>query len=45
MKKLLNCSDINIAKIFNREDFPGIMIGEHKVEKSALKKWIQERRV
>ena len=45
MKKLLNCSDITIAKMFNREDFPGIMIGEHKVEKSALKKWLQERRV
>lgn len=38
MKSLLNCSDITVAKMFNREDFPAIMIGEHKVEKSALKK-------
>lgn len=45
MKSLLNCSDITVAKMFNREDFPAIMIGEHKVEKSALKKWLQDRRV
>ena len=45
MKSLLNCSDITVAKMFNREDFPVIMIGEHKVEKSALKKWLQHRRV
>ena len=45
MKSLLNCSDITVAKMFNREDFPAIMIGEHKVEKSALKKWLQQRRV
>ena len=45
MKSLLNCSEITVAKIFNREDFPAIMIGEHKVEKSALKKWLQNRRV
>lgn len=38
MKSLLNCSDITVAKMFSREDFPAIMIGEHKVEKSALKK-------
>lgn len=44
MKSLLNCSDITVAKIFNRDDFPAIMIGEHKVEKKALKKWLQERR-
>lgn len=45
IKSLLNCSDITVAKMFNRENFPTIMIGEHKVEKSALKKWLQERRV
>ena len=45
MKSLLNCSNITVAKMFNREDFPAIMIGEHKVEKSALKKWLQNRRV
>ncbi len=45
MKSLLNCSDITVAKMFNRDDFPAIMIGEHKVEKSALKKWLQERRI
>ena len=35
MKSLLNCSDITVAKMFNREDFPAIMIGEHKLEKTA----------
>lgn len=44
MKALFNCSDVTVAQMFNREDFPAIMIGEHKVEKSALKKWLQERR-
>lgn len=34
-----------VAKMFNRNDFPAIMIGSHKVEKIALKKWLQERRI
>ena len=44
IKSIFNCTDTTVAKIFNREDFPAIMIGEHKVEKTALKKWLQERR-
>ena len=45
IKSIFGCTDTTVAKMFNREDFPAIMIGEHKVEKSALKKWTQERRV
>ena len=45
IKSILNCSDVTVAKMFNRDDFPAIMIGEHKIEKTALKKWLQERRV
>ena len=45
IKAIFNCTDVTVAKIFNREDFPAIMIGEHKVEKAALKKWLGERRV
>lgn len=45
IKSIFNCTDTTVAKIFNREDFPTIMIGEHKVEKAALKKWLQERRI
>ena len=44
IKSLFKCTDTTVAKLFNRPDFPAIMIGEHKVEKSALKKWLQERR-
>ena len=44
IKSIFNCTDTTVAKMFNREDFPAIMIGEHKVEKTALKKWLQERR-
>lgn len=44
IKTLFKCTDTTVAKLFNRPDFPAIMIGEHKVEKSALKKWLQERR-
>lgn len=44
IKSIFNCTDTTVAKIFNRPDFPAIMIGEHKVEKTALKKWLQERR-
>lgn len=44
IKALFKCTDTTVAKLFNRPDFPAIMIGEHKVEKSALKKWLQERR-
>lgn len=44
IKSLFRCTDTTVAKLFNRPDFPSIMIGEHKVEKSALKKWLQERR-
>ena len=44
IKSIFNCKDTTVAKMFNREDFPAIMIGEHKVEKTALKKWLQERR-
>ena len=43
IKSIFNCTDTTVAKMFNREDFPAIMIGEHKVEKTALKKWLQER--
>ena len=45
IKSIFGCTDTTVAKMFNREDFPAIMIGEHKVEKTALKKWTQERRV
>ena len=45
IKSIFNCTDTTVAKMFNREDFPAIMIGEHKVEKTALKKWLQERRI
>ena len=45
IKSIFNCTDTTIAKMFNRDDFPAIMIGEHKVEKTALKKWLQERRI
>jgi len=45
IKSIFNCTDVTVAKIFNREDFPAIMIGEHKIEKTALKKWTQERRI
>lgn len=38
IKSIFNCTDTTVAKMFNREDFPAIMIGEHKVEKIALKK-------
>lgn len=44
-KSLFRCSDITVAKIFEREDFPAIMIGEHKVEEKALKNWCQKRRI
>ncbi len=44
IKSLFKCTDTTVAKLFDRPDFPAIMIGEHKVEKSALKKWLQERR-
>ena len=44
IKTLFKFTDTTVAKLFNRPDFPAIMIGEHKVEKSALKKWLQERR-
>lgn len=40
IKSIFNCTDTTVAKMFNREDFPAIMIGEHKVEKTALKKWL-----
>ncbi len=45
IKSIFNCIDTTVAKMFNRDDFPAIMIGEHKVEKTALKKWLQERRI
>ena len=44
IKSLFKCTDTTVAKLFNGPDFLAIMIGEHKVEKSALKKWLQERR-
>lgn len=45
IKALFKCTDTTVAKLFNRPDFPAIMLGEHKVEKTALKKWLQERRI
>ena len=45
IKTLFKCTDTTVAKLFNRPDFPAIMLGEHKVEKTALKKWLQERRI
>lgn len=45
IKSIFNCTDRTVAKMFNRNDFPAIMIGSHKVEKTALKKWLQERRI
>lgn len=44
IKSIFNFTDTTVEKMFNRADFPVIMIGEHKVEKSALNKWFQERR-
>ena len=31
IKAIFNCTDITVAKMFNRYDFPAIIIGEHKV--------------
>lgn len=45
IKALFKCTDTTVAKLFNRPDFPAIMIGEHKVEKKALKDWCQGRRI
>ena len=45
IKALFKCTDTTVAKLFNRPDFPAIMIGEHKVEKEALKNWCQGRRI
>lgn len=33
IKSIFNCTDTTVAKMFNREDFPVIMIGEHKIKK------------
>ena len=35
IKSIFGCTDTTVAKMFNREDFPVIMIGKHKIEKSA----------
>ena len=45
LKTIFKCTDTTVAKIFNRPDFPAIMVGEHKVEKEALKNWCQGRRI
>jgi len=45
LKSIFKCTDTTVAKIFNRPDFPAIMVGEHKVEKEALKNWCQGRRI
>ena len=53
--KLLNMHDVSektvwhletVRKLFDDEDFPGIKIWkENQVEETALKNWLQKRRV
>ena len=42
--RILGINQNKANELWNRIDFPGIQIGQKKVEQEALKKWIQERR-
>ena len=47
VKDVAEIMGINLNKaneLWHRKDFPGINIGQKKVEQEAFKKWLQERR-
>ena len=42
--KIMGINQNKANELWNIEDFPGIQIGQKKVEQEAFKKWVQERR-
>lgn len=42
--RILGINQNKAGELWHRKDFPGINIGQKKIEQDALKKWLQERR-
>lgn len=43
--RILGINQNKAGELWNRADFPGIHIGQKKVEQKAFDKWLQECRV
>lgn len=42
--RILGINQNKAGELWHRKDFPGITIGQKKVEQKAFDKWLQERR-
>ncbi len=42
--RILGINQNKAGELWHRNDFPGINIGQKKVEQKAFDKWLQERR-
>lgn len=42
--RILGINQNKAGELWHRKDFPGINIGQKKVEQKAFDKWLQERR-
>lgn len=42
--RILGINPNKAGELWHREDFPGINIGQKKIEQKAFDRWLQERR-
>lgn len=42
--RILGINSNKAGELWHRKDFPGINIGQKKIEQKAFDKWLQERR-